>query len=89
MIPGIELVGIAVNASSLDSQPGRERALDRVAGLGMASLAVRLGADIEDCPGRRCQVDRVRHRASGCSGAGVLMPRPVFPYLHTFHTFHT
>jgi hypothetical protein len=45
-----ELVGGAVNASHLTLDGRQERALDRVAALGAAALAVRLGADVEDVP---------------------------------------
>jgi hypothetical protein len=43
-----ELVGIAVNTSVLTFAEGQERALDRVAGLGAAALAVTVGADRAD-----------------------------------------
>jgi hypothetical protein len=43
-----ELVGIAVNTSALTSKEGHETALDRVAALGAAQLAVSTGADIEN-----------------------------------------
>jgi hypothetical protein len=43
-----ELIGIAVNTSVLTLKEGQERALDRVAALGAASLAVSVGADREN-----------------------------------------
>lgn len=43
-----ELVGIAVNASALEFSDNHERALDRVAALGAAALAVTTGADLEN-----------------------------------------
>lgn len=47
----LEQIGIAVNTSALTfAQDGHERALDRVAALGAASLAVHLGADLENVP---------------------------------------
>lgn len=45
-----ELVGIAVNTSSLESEEGHERAVERIAALGAAALAVRLGADVQGVP---------------------------------------
>ena len=48
-----EQIGIAVNASSLTVRsraPGGETALDRIGGLGMATLAVHLRADRDDVP---------------------------------------
>jgi len=45
-----ELVGIAVNTSGLTMKVNQERALDRIAALGAASLAMRLGVDREDLP---------------------------------------
>lgn len=46
-----EQIGVAVNTSALTfAQDGHERALDRVAALGAASLAVQTGADLENVP---------------------------------------
>lgn len=45
-----ELVGRAVNASGLELHATQERALDRVAALGAAALAVRFGVDRDDLP---------------------------------------
>lgn len=45
-----ELVGIAVNTSALDSSETHERAVDRIAALGAASLEVSLGADVARLP---------------------------------------
>lgn len=45
-----ELVGVAVNTSALTLKAGHELALDRVAAVGAAALAVQLGADREDVP---------------------------------------
>ena len=45
-----ELVGSAVNSSRLTLEEWPERALDRVAALGAASLAVHLGADVQGVP---------------------------------------
>jgi hypothetical protein len=43
-----ELVGVAVNTSVLRIEESHERALDRIAALGAAQLAVSTGADIEN-----------------------------------------
>lgn len=45
-----ELVGVAVNSSGLMQKEGHECALDRVAALGAAALAMRTGADIDRLP---------------------------------------
>jgi hypothetical protein len=50
-----EQVGVAVNASRLEIAVGSERALDRVAALGAAALAVSYGADLERLPVAACR----------------------------------
>jgi hypothetical protein len=63
-----ELVGIAVNTSALTLEPGHERALDRIAALGAASLAVSTAADRENVT-----IAGSRHQVYG----DVLDPRDV------------
>lgn len=50
-----ELIGTAVNASQLVMRAGAESALERVAALGAAALAVQLGADRLDLPIAACR----------------------------------
>jgi hypothetical protein len=66
-----ELVGVALNSSTLTMQrSNQETPLTRIAAMGAAALAVKLGADVENVPIAGSQGDGLRQAAGSSRRAG-------------------